>query len=152
MPVIVTDRTDSAPADTIRAIEASARAALERHGASSTHALTVVLTDDEALRHLNRTYRAMDRPTDVLSFPTDPDDTPPGETPYVGDVIISINQAAQNASLRGMALADELALLAVHGTLHLLGFEDKTDEGAEAMRRAEVELGVRPADDVDAPD
>jgi probable rRNA maturation factor len=107
--------------------------------------VALVLTDDALLAQLNEQYRGKQGPTDVLSFPTDPEDQPPGEAPQLGDILISVPQAAANAAAAGHSLLEELRLLAVHGLLHLLGHEDETDAGAEAMRAEEVRLGVRPA-------
>lgn len=112
-------------------------------GVDEAREMALVLGDDTLLADLNERYRGKDGPTDVLSFPADPDDALPGESPQLGDVLISVPQAAANAAATGHGLDDELALLAVHGLLHLLGHEDETDEGAEAMLREEVRLGVR---------
>jgi len=120
--------------------------------------VSIVLTTDEHIRQLNRDYRGKDEPTDVLSFQQleedDPLTTPvvggrppttgvvrgsgPSEEPVVlGDVVISVDTAARQAAERGRALDDELALLVAHGILHLLGFDDETDEGAAEMREHE---------------
>ena len=106
-------------------------------------ALTVVLTDDAALRRLNRDYRGLDAATDVLSFAADPEATEPGEPSYLGDVLISVEHAQIQADAGGHSLAEELALLGVHGILHLLGHDDETDEGRVAMEDLERKLGVR---------
>lgn len=105
--------------------------------------MALVLADDDLLADLNTRYRGKSGPTDVLSFPVDPADALPGEPPQLGDVLISLAQADANATAAGHGLDAELALLAVHGLLHLLGHEDESDEGAEAMVREEVRLGVR---------
>jgi len=109
--------------------------------------VSVVLADDAAVHALNRRYRGMDKPTDVLSFsqrepaaegPPQPD--LPGLPPVLGDVIISVDTAAHQAAEHGVTLEKELALLTVHGILHLLGYEDETEEGAERMREREREI------------
>jgi len=128
--------------------DVAAAAALERLAAPPAAGVGLVLTTDEALRQLNRTYRGQDQATDVLSFAMDPGDQEPGEPPYLGDILVSVPRAAAGASLAGHPLADELGLLAVHGLLHLLGHEDDTAAGAAAMYRLEIELGVRRPDDV----
>lgn len=84
--------------------------------------LTIVIGNDALLHRLNRQYRHVDSPTDVLSFPSgeiDPDTT----KPYLGDVVISLPRATEQASSEGHSLADELQLLVVHGILHLLGYD-----------------------------
>ena len=106
--------------------------------------VSVVLADDAAVHALNRRYRRMDKPTDVLSFsqqepaaegPPQPD--LPGMPPVLGDVIISVDTAARQAAEHGVTLEQELALLTVHGILHLLGYEDETEAGAQQMRLRE---------------
>jgi probable rRNA maturation factor len=105
------------------------------------------LTDDEVIHDLNLHYRGYDKPTDVLSFAlrdTLPDaplaPNLPGIPDTLGDVVISVDTAIRNAEEHGVSLSDELSLLAVHGILHLLGYEDDTDEGAESMRIREREI------------
>ena len=103
--------------------------------------MSVTLTDDETLQALNRDYRGKDQPTDVLSFaqrdtlphtPRSPAVRP--ESELLGDVVISVETAARQAEAHEETLEEELALLAVHGILHLLGYDDETEAGAEEMR------------------
>lgn len=88
----------------------------------------MLLCDDAGMRDLNRSYRGIDAATDVLSFggPSFPDAP-------LGDIAISVETARRQARARGARLADELACLAVHGALHLLGYEDSTDAGRDRM-------------------
>lgn len=109
--------------------------------------VALVLTGDDLLAQLNAQYRGKSGPTDVLSFPVDVEDLAPGEPPQLGDILISVPQAEANAAAAGHAALAELTLLAVHGLLHLLGHEDETEAGADAMRAEELRLGVRQADD-----
>jgi probable rRNA maturation factor len=125
-------------------VVARARAAL---GVDPATEVTLVFADDVTLHRLNRDFRGIDRPTDVLSFAFDPADTPPGEAAYLGDVVISVERAAAVAARRGAPARDEVSLLAVHGLLHLLGYDDETDAGVSRMRAMEMALGVREADD-----
>lgn len=87
--------------------------------------LSVVLTDDETIRQLNRDYRHKDRSTDVLSFHFDPRISPasPNAPRLLGDVVISLDTAARQAKGRRRALMAELRWLLAHGILHLLGFD-----------------------------
>lgn len=109
--------------------------------------VSVLLTDDSAVHSLNYQYRGFDKPTDVLSF-AQHDPTPgvppvpklPGCADALGDVIISVDTALRQASEHGATLEEELALLTVHGILHLIGYEDETEEGAEKMRVREREI------------
>jgi probable rRNA maturation factor len=88
-------------------------------------AVTVALVPDSRVRALNRQYRKKDAPTDVLSFPADE----PGE---LGDVLISVGVARRQALAAGHALATELRILALHGLLHLLGYDHERDDGQMA--------------------
>ena len=122
--------------------------AMVRLDIASSTGIGVLLSDDETLHRLNRDHRGVDRTTDVLSFrsagESDGFVRPPDETdPYLGDLAISVPQAALGAAQAGHALIDELRLLAVHGLLHLIGHDDATEEGANEMERIERELGVR---------
>ncbi|MCC7272170.1 MAG: rRNA maturation RNase YbeY [Alphaproteobacteria bacterium] len=93
--------------------------------------MTVLLGDDALLRRLNRDYRGKDRPTNVLSFAA-------GEPDLLGDVAIAFETTAGEAAAAGKPLADHLAHLVVHGTLHLLGYDHETTEDAATMEPLEV--------------
>ena len=121
------------------------RAAAQPYGVPSGTVVTLAFVDDAVMRELNRRYRHKDRTTDVLSFGEDlPKGArgpaavrrlapgPDGVT-LLGDVVISGAQAARQARRRRRPLAREVALLAAHGTLHLLGFEDDTPAGYREM-------------------
>jgi len=106
---------------------------LRREGVEGGMALSVVITDDEAMRELNRQFRHVDAPTDVLAFGSGEEGdfvTAPEEPAYLGDVIISYPRAVAQAEEYGHSVDRELALLTVHGLLHLLGY----DHVAEAER------------------
>ncbi len=94
--------------------------------------LALVLASDRLLRRLNRAYRGKDRPTDVLSFPGE------GGEDGLGDVVISVETAERNARALGRSLPGELDLLALHGLLHVLGYDHETDDGT--MHRLERRL------------
>jgi len=147
-PVIVHHRPGRGTAAEAAAARAALESAMDRLGVPPETEIALVLTDDAELHALNRAYRGQDQPTDVLSFPADAADLPPGEPPFLGDILISVPRAAEGAARAGHALTDELRLLAVHGLLHLLGHEDETEAGAEAMRRLEAELGVRATSEI----
>jgi probable rRNA maturation factor len=100
--------------------------------------LAVVLTDDVAIRALNRTWRGKDVPTNVLSFPTQA--TPAGNKAkrLLGDIVIAYETTAREADAEGKPLQDHLAHLAVHGFLHLLGHDHETEREAAAMERLEI--------------
>lgn len=101
------------------------RALLARAAASMkvTGELTLVFGGDALLQRLNRDYRFKDKPTDVLSFPGE------GGEMGLGDVVISVQTARANAALFSRTLDEELEILALHGFLHVLGFDHETDKG-----------------------
>ncbi|MCS6949710.1 MAG: rRNA maturation RNase YbeY [Armatimonadota bacterium] len=119
--------------------------------------ISIVLTDDEQIRALNRTYRGKDEPTDVLSFSLR--ETSAGEARLdtsvladelpLGEIYISVPTALRQAQAGGRSLEEEVALLAVHGVMHLLGYEDETEEGYQQMHRRgwEVVQATRPGRD-----
>jgi probable rRNA maturation factor len=99
---------------------------LEHEGCKPETTLTCVLTDDVQIQMLNKQFRDIDAPTDVLAFAASegpvfilPDDQPP----YLGDIIISLPTAERQATEVGHSMEHELALLVVHGCLHLLGYD-----------------------------
>lgn len=100
----------------------AAQLTLDQGDSSSRTDISVVIGDDKLLKDLNQTYRNLDGSTDVLSFPSHELD-PDTQSMYLGDVIISLPRAQEQASTAGHALVDELQLLVVHGTLHLLGYD-----------------------------
>ncbi len=106
--------------------------------------ISVLLTDDPGMRVLNARWRGKDRPTNVLAFPL----LPPEEAqralldvgavpPLLGDVVLAHETIAREASALGLAFADHLAHLLVHGCLHLLGYDHDREEEAEAMEEME---------------
>ena len=131
-----------------RSLAALARRALAAEGVPTPAELSVVITDDETVQDLNRRYRAVDAPTDVLSFGPGPDDTfmtPPGSAHQVGEIVISYPEAARGAEEAGDAIDEELEHLLVHGILHLLGYDHESPEEGRAMRAREEALLGRAA-------
>jgi probable rRNA maturation factor len=122
---------------------------LDLHDLDPESALTVVVTDDEAVRILNQKFREVDAPTDILSFPADPLPELPDDleidldeeesAAYLGDLIIAYPYTQQQAAAAGHALEDELTLLVVHGTLHLLGYDHDTPEHEAEMWETQAE-------------
>jgi len=109
--------------------------------------VSVELTNDAEIHALNRAYRGRDKPTDVLSFAQNdilegapPTPKIPGLPEQLGDVIISVETAVRQSETHHLLLEDELALLTVHGILHLLGYEDETVEGSAEMRVRERDI------------
>lgn len=115
----------------------AARAARPEPG--SPVELTIVLSDDRQLQELNRQYREIDAPTDVLAFPSGEID-PESQAEYLGDVLISVERARAQAEAGGHPLQAELQLLVVHGVLHLLGHDHGEPDEKERMWQAQAEL------------
>jgi probable rRNA maturation factor len=136
------------------ALWATAVAVLTHEEIAPPAALTILLTDDDALQRLNRDFRGYDTPTDVLSFPTGaatPGMAEAGLPPYLGDLAISIPRAAAQATAGGHSLTAELQLLTVHGVLHLLGY-DHADEGEkETMWAAQAAILEKIGAEITAP-
>ena len=110
---------------------------MRREGIAGDPEISVVLCDDPFIQSLNARYRGQDKPTDVLSFAQeDPD--------VLGDIVISLPTAARQAEAAGWTLENEIALLGVHGLLHLLGYDDETEAGAWEMQ-ARTEAALREA-------
>lgn len=101
--------------------------------------LSIVLTDDAQLHELNREYLGIDAPTDVLSFPASETD-PETDRRYLGDILISVPRADEQARAAGHHLEAELQLLAVHGTLHLLGHDHAEVDEKARMWKVQAEV------------
>jgi len=118
-------------------LQKAAQATLLQQKADQNASLSIVLTDDKEIRTLNRTYRGIDHPTDVLSFDVHERDPETGYL-YLGDLIISLSHAAKQAQNGGHTLQEETQLLVVHGVLHLLGHDHATPEEKTTMWTAQA--------------
>jgi probable rRNA maturation factor len=106
----------------------------------------VLLADDLTLKRLNRTFRANNKATDVLSFPAGPTTVFFGEPDgpvLAGDLAVSLETAARQAVEFGHSLRDEVRVLLLHGVLHLAGFDHEVDAGEMAAREAELRKKLR---------
>jgi len=122
-------------------------AILKAERTASPYEVSIVLTDSEAVQKLNRDYRGVDEPTDVLSFcmllqqENEPSFIPsPDGITHLGEVIISCPQAARQANEQKHSVKQELALLLIHGILHLLGYDHEHPDEEARMRAREKEL------------
>src|SRR5215813_7352213 len=109
---------------------ALSRAVLDRIGRADA-VLTVTFIGDRAMRRLNRDYRGIDRPTDVLSFAyhEDSESSTYNETRHIGDVVISVETAERYARELVLRFDREIEHLLIHGALHLAGYDHETDDG-----------------------
>ena len=123
------------------------RQVLKAEGVSSPYEVSLVFTDSETVKTLNRDYRGIDEPTDVLAFYMLPQKgaassfaLPPDGVTRLGEVIISFPQAQLQAREQGHSLQRELALLVIHGVLHLLGYDHEEAGEGKKMKAREKEL------------
>jgi probable rRNA maturation factor len=155
--VFAADEQADQPVDTLRWVRL-AEAILEEEGVRGDAELSMLFVDEQAMTDLNKRFLGKDGPTDVLAFPIDdepieggrsPDSggtgpgftTEPSDLPTVlGDVVICPAVAYRNAPEHAGTYDDELALLLVHGVLHLLGMDHDDDAEAEVMERRERQL------------
>jgi probable rRNA maturation factor len=106
--------------------------------------VSLLLVDNQRIHELNREYRGVDRPTDVLSFAlqeeTEEEPDAELEDDMLGDIVISVQRAREQAADYGHSFEREIIYLAVHGTLHLLGYDHEDDEDKKEMRAKEEEV------------
>jgi probable rRNA maturation factor len=117
------------------------RAVVEAAGTQSTSGseLAIVLTNDSAIRQLNRLWRGVDAPTNVLSFPAAAKQAE-DEPAHLGDIVLAYETVAREARAESKPFAHHVAHLAVHGYLHLMGFDHEHDDDAETMEQAERKI------------
>lgn len=129
------------PSEVKKQLLAALKVVGKQHGLDAATEVDVTIVDDEEIHRLNKEYRQVDRPTDVLSFALDEGEEPElKDAPAVhllGDIIISAETALRQAEEYGHGLKRELAYLAVHGCLHLLGFDHMQEEDKRKMRAEE---------------
>ncbi len=139
MTVTIQISDSISPQLSLEGVERAAQETLDFTNAPSAAELTILLTNDEQLRDLNRQYLQIDAPTDVLSFPADLVD-PETSAPYLGDILISYPRAQAQAEAGGHSPDSELQLLVVHGVLHLLGYDHAAPEEKDAMWAAQAQI------------
>jgi probable rRNA maturation factor len=119
-------------------LQTAVKTVLSQHDVHPDSSLTIVISNNDFVRSLNLQYRGIDSHTDILSFPAD---APPveieGEPPYLGDLIIAYPYASDQATRESHSVSDSLALLVIHGTLHLLGYDHDSSENKAEMWAAQ---------------
>ena len=118
--------------ESIPGIEQIAMKTAQSMVAQEKEELSIVFCDDQYIHHLNLEYRQVDRPTDVLSFSSDETD-PESGCRYLGDIIISYPRALEQSAIAGHPVTAEIAMLVVHGILHLRGFDHSNESEKEQM-------------------
>ena len=130
-------------------LEGIARAALAAQGIGDDVEIGLVIASQQRVQELNRTYRGQDKPTDVLAFALLPETgvepdlsftAPPDGVKHLGEVIISYPQAVRQAEERQHSLKREVAILVIHGVLHLLGYDHIESDEAALMSGREAEI------------
>ena len=122
-------------------LKRAAVAAAKTAGFRDSYSLTVLLSDNRRLKALNRRFRGKDKPTNVLSFPAN--DTGPrqeGSQPHLGDIVLAFETIEREAKSEHKPLTHHLAHLAVHGFLHLVGYDHERDKDAHRMEQAERDI------------
>lgn len=129
-----------------RLVESAVSCILNREGVSPASSVNVLLTGDDGIRALNRQFANDDHATDVLAFPADVHepflselaslengDDASQQRQFLGDIALSVHQVSRQALQQGIATERELAMLAIHGTLHLLGYDHVTPDEERVM-------------------
>ena len=121
------------PAFDVQIVHRAVLATLDAHNLED-YEISVLLTDDSRMTGLNREYRGIDAPTDVLAFPQhEGQNTELMNLNVLGDVVVSLETAERQAITEKHSLEEEVAFLTVHGVLHLLGYDHQTQEEATVM-------------------
>lgn len=98
-----------------------------------THEMNIIFLSNEAIREMNKTYRNIDKVTDVISFPDKEED-------YIGDIFISLDKALEQAADYGHPVEREIGFLSVHGYLHLLGYDHHSEQEEKIMIEKQEEI------------
>ena len=156
--VFAADEQSAHPVDTLRWVRL-ARSVLEAEGVKGEAELSLLFVDEQAMSDLNKRFAGNDGPTDVLAFPIDEEPAEGGRSPdsggsgpgwvpveaselptLLGDVVICPSVALSHATESQSSYEDEIALLTVHGILHLMGMDHVDDQEAQVMEKREQEL------------
>jgi probable rRNA maturation factor len=129
----------AAPARVRRLAKRVLGTALRAHALERTE-ISVMFVNDSEIQRLNRIYRRVDRPTDVLAFPLGERDAETTTPVMLGDIVISIPTALAQAKRLHHSLEREITVLLIHGFVHLLGFDDSTAAARRAMKQCEERM------------
>ncbi len=115
-----------------RLIKKAVKNTLAFEGFERNAEVSVSFVDNEAIREINREHRAIDKATDVLSFPMFDEDFDDGEAAVLGDIVLSLEKASEQAATYGHSFKREVAFLTVHSVLHLLGYDHEEGKAEES--------------------
>lgn len=121
-------------------LESVIKTVLETEALSLAYEVSITFVDKDEIHQLNKEFRNVDRPTDVLSFPMDTDFIVEGVDAMLGDIVICMDVAKDQANDLGHSLDREIMYLTCHSTLHLLGYDHMTDDEKREMRSREKEV------------
>lgn len=121
-------------------LEKTVREVLKTEGLEDNYEVSITFVDREEIQRLNKEFRNVDRQTDVLSFPLDDDMNLPGEDIMLGDIVICMDVAKDQAREFGHSLRREIMYLTCHSTLHLLGYDHMEEDEKRKMRAREKEI------------
>lgn len=121
-------------------LESVIKTVLETEGLSFAYEVSIIFVDKDEIHQLNKEFRKVDRPTDVLSFPMDTDFMVEGVDAMLGDIVICMDVAKEQARDLGHSLDREIMYLTCHSTLHLLGYDHMNDDEKREMRAREKEV------------
>ncbi|AEB24759.1 rRNA maturation RNase YbeY [Bacillus sp. L381] len=142
----IVDETNSVSADALQEVEKLLQFAAEKEGVQDQAEVSVTIVTNDEIREINRDYRGKDTPTDVISFALEEEGEDEVEIvgadmpPVLGDIIISADRTKEQAEEYGHSFMRELGFLAVHGFLHLLGYDHMTKEEEEEMFSKQKDL------------
>ena len=145
MNVIISNYPENlkVPAEYVENVTAAAEKVGELYGVENGE-VSITLTDNAYIHELNREYRGIDRPTDVLSFALNESEEPEvkggADLNVLGDLVISVERAEEQAAEYGHSVKREMAFLTVHGMLHLLGYDHMEEKDAEVMFKLQDEI------------
>ena len=144
MNIIIDNRQSSIQYDNnmVRLIEKAISICLEKESLPSDMEISISFVDDKEIHYLNKTYRGNDKVTDVLSFPQY-ENVLEIENPYcLGDIVISLEKAEEQAGEYGHSFIREVIFLTVHSMFHLIGYDHDNDENTKRMRQKEEEIMI----------
>ncbi|MEC5261049.1 rRNA maturation RNase YbeY [Bacillus amyloliquefaciens] len=142
----IVDETNSVSADALQEVEKLLQFAAKKEGVQDQAEVSVTIVTNNEIREINRDYRGKDTPTDVISFALEEEGEDEVEIvgadmpPVLGDIIISADRTKEQAEEYGHSFMRELGFLAVHGFLHLLGYDHMTKEEEEEMFSKQKDL------------
>ncbi|MBM0045565.1 rRNA maturation RNase YbeY [Anaerococcus sp. mt242] len=139
MNLIIANETNE-KIDMDEKLKSVVKTVLETEGLPLEYEVSITFVDIDEIHKLNKEFRNVDRPTDVLSFPMDEDFSIEGVDTMLGDIVISMDVAKEQAKDFGHSLDREIMYLTAHSMLHLLGYDHMEDEEKSEMRAREKEV------------